>query len=135
MNGNTLAVAHSYYCEEMNYYANKADGGPFEFDSWAAFAEEHSDADIEWNMVFRWDWRRFDKEDHDAESMPSDQRDTLQLCVMHQRKGRYVSYLIRVTDADEEAVRTYLEPRWRYLQKLWEPLSQPCAAQGEKVAK
>lgn len=120
---NPLAVEHSYYCSESNYFANRSDGGPIEYGSWSRFLDEFDRADIDLNMVFRWDWKRFDPQDYTEEDMPKDQRDTLQICMMHQRKGKYCSYLVRVTDADADDVQAFLKKHWEYLKSIWEPIS------------
>lgn len=119
---NGLAVEHSYYCSETNYFANREEGGPFRYDSWEAFESDYGDADYDYNLIFRWDWKRFEDDEDDDEE--KDDRDTLQLCVLQQRKGKYCSLLVRVTDEDAPKVREFLEQRWKHLQDLWAPISK-----------
>ena len=85
--------------------------------SWASFAEAEGDADLDYNLVYRWDWDAADESD------PED-ADTLKIYFMGQRKALCRSVDVTVTRADEEAVRAYLFPRWKKLQDLWAPLSE-----------
>ena len=47
-----LAVDHDYYASSVNYYSNDAGD---DFRTWADFYEEFHDADIDMNLVYRWD--------------------------------------------------------------------------------
>jgi hypothetical protein len=119
---NGLAIDHPYYCEEINYLAPRSRIEEFHnrFDSWADF--EGGFEDFDYNLLFRWDWKRADPDDFEAgEAVPD--HDTLWLFFMLQRKGLYVSAAVNVTDADGPAVRAWLLPRWEHLRKLWAPIS------------
>jgi hypothetical protein len=45
-------VDHSYYCSDQNYFSADCHQ---EFECWADFLEEESDADLDMNLVFRFD--------------------------------------------------------------------------------
>ena len=47
-----LAIDHDYYASDSNYYSNDATG---HYNTWADFYEEFKDADIDMNLVYRWD--------------------------------------------------------------------------------
>lgn len=98
---------HPYYCSEDNYYSNQCSVA---FDSWELFLEAEGKSDLDYNLVFRWDWDRKAK--------------TLTIYYMGQRKGLFRSVTVRAMHADEEpAVRAWLTTRWEHMKKLWAPLS------------
>ena len=133
---------HPYYCAEGNYFR----GGHHErFDSWEHFAQPTSgkfmeegnllyDFDADLNFLWRWDWQMADQEDYfDAEGEPyhedggqaweeASATDTLMLFFMAQRKGRNFSAQVTVTEADEHAVREWLQGRAERMRMIWEPL-------------
>lgn len=113
---------HPYYCNLGNYYSN---GCGSEYRSWAEFIAEEADADMDYNLLFRFDWR--EGEDWGAGEFNGDpyyRNGCLQLFFMGQRKGAYRFVTVDVCRADEPAVLEYLKPRWAYLQRLWAPLSE-----------
>lgn len=107
---------HSYYCSDSNYYVGGPDYGGLEFSSWPDFLAEFEDADLDMNLVFRWDWRLADA-DNEQES------DTLYIYFILQRKGNFLPVRVNgVTKDDEKAVKAFLRPRWEHLRTLWDPL-------------
>lgn len=110
-------VDHPYYCNEGNYF--KA-GLINEYDTWREFVNEEGDADVDYNLVFRWDWRKFDPADYTDEPFPD--HDMLQICWMTQRKGYYRTTLVKVQEADEPEVRKWLLARYAHMLLLWAPL-------------
>lgn len=103
-------VEHSYYCEEGNYFEQ---GCNTKYDSFADFLEESGYIDLDYNLLFRWDWKKGEEEE---------EGDTLSLFWMQQRKGKYVSETIKVTEADEPAVRAFLQRAFNHLAALWLPI-------------
>jgi hypothetical protein len=138
-------VDHPYYCSDSNYYVGgvpkelqprpTAEGlaalgvdvwdgftpyDHFEFESWSDFGWK--DADLDMNLVFRWDWKVPDPNDYGAdEDMPPE---TLFLYVMQQRKGRFVVLSFPVARDEEPEIREWLQGRFEHLLKLWGPLRQ-----------
>lgn len=106
-------IKHSYYCNESNYFQN---GCCTEYESFADFLEEYTNIDLDYNLLFRWDWNKSDEEDGHKEY------DLLYLFWMQQRKGKYVSTIIKVTESDEAAVRAYLQRAFNHLSALWLPI-------------
>jgi hypothetical protein len=103
-------IDHPYYCAEGNFF--KA-GQHTRFESWADFTEEtYYSGDRDLNLVFRWDWHRSD-----------DGPDELLLFFVFQRKAWLCSVGIAVTEADEPAVREFLESCARTMAATWEPLN------------
>src|SRR4051812_18834833 len=51
---------HAYYCSESNYYAPGNDQPYTAYKTWQAFAEAEAGSDLDYNLVFRWDWREGD---------------------------------------------------------------------------
>lgn len=106
---------HRYYCNEGNYHTSE-DVEVF-FETWSDFLSEFGDSDMDYNLVFRWDWKRAD---------PVEYRKTDELLIffMGQRKGSY--YYARIDgirEEDEPSVREWLQPRFEHLLSLWSPLS------------
>jgi hypothetical protein len=111
-------VKHPYYCNDGNYFAHEQP--VTEYGSWAEFFESEGDSDFDMNLLFRWDWRKADPEGNEW----GNEKETLLLFWMGQRKGLYRWTEVHVTEADEPAVRAWLETRWQYLKRLWTPLSE-----------
>lgn len=101
-----LSEQHSYYCNDSNFYSNDCF---YEFDNLKLFLDEWDDADLDYNMLFRWDLKISD-----------DRKYYLQLYFMQQRKGIFlINSINNVTDDDVPAILEYLKTRKDYLFKLW----------------
>ena len=111
-------VEHRYYCNLGNYYSN--DCG-HEYKSWAEFMADEGDSDMDYNLLFRWDWQ--EREDAPYNGDPNYRNGSLELFWIGQRKGVYRFTTVEVCRNDEPAVIAYLEPRMRHLLSLWEPLA------------
>lgn len=102
-------VDHAYYCNDANYYSNDAST---EYDSWYDFIAEWGQSDLNYNLLFRWDWKKDDDGSY------------LHLYWMLQRKGHFTPCIVRgMRDEDEASVIEFLKPRLEHLKKLWEPLN------------
>lgn len=115
-------VDHPYSCNEGNYYASESVCD--EHKTWASFFENYKDADMDMNLVFRWDWR--EGEDWGCSPFTGDvnyRNGHLLIFWMGQRKGLYRYSKVEVCRADEPAVIEFLRPRWEHLKNLWGPLS------------
>jgi hypothetical protein len=119
-------VDHPYYCNEGNFYAN---GTVQRYGSWLDFAAAEGDADLDMNLVFRWDWARRDE----AAADPYYRAETLSLFYMGQRKGLYRCAIVDVCRADEPAIRAWLAVRWAHMQTLWAPFAVSPAAPPASV--
>lgn len=114
---------HSYYCSEFNYYNNETTA---RYKTLGAFLEAEADADLDYNLVFRWDWH----EGEGWELIPYNGDDyyrngEFKVFFVGQRKGLFRSAVVEVCRADEPAVIEYLRPRMQHLVELWEPLTAP----------
>lgn len=122
-------IDHQYYCAEGNCYSNDCSQ---EYVMWTDFLREFGDADMDYNLLFRWDW---EPDGGDGGIKTTEQRRayaeqfgmrdrawTLKIFWMGQRKGLFFSSLVKVCKDDEPAVRKFLEPRAEHLRKIWEPL-------------
>jgi hypothetical protein len=120
---------HQYYCTENQFFSTQERYQTvWEFKSWADFIDEMGDADMDYNMLFRWDWDEPD-EDEDGEPIPfnSDsyyRNGKLKLFFMVQRKGFHSCSIVDVCRADEAVVIEYLKPRLAHLLSLWAPLTE-----------
>lgn len=121
MSGKHLWEAdHSYYCNRGNYFSNDCGTS---HKSWAEFIAEEGDSDMDYNLLFRWDWK--EGEDHDLPAFNGDvyyRNGSLELFFVGQRKGIYRYVEVSVCRADEEGIREWLMPRWAHLKSLWQPL-------------
>lgn len=121
-------IDHPYYCSEGSYWVpgTKWHEVHNEHESWADFLAEWGASDDDLNLLFRWDWARSNPGDYQYEieedptyKIPGD---TLQLFYFMQRKARNMSVFVKVTEADEPAIREFLTIKAEHMRKLWEPL-------------
>jgi hypothetical protein len=115
---------HAYYCNLGNYRSNDC---LYEFDSFEDFNEAWGNADLDYNLLFRWDWSQYDPNDHSEEEKQNpghDTRDELKIFWMLQRHGDFRCCVVKVRKDDEQDVIEFLQPRWEYMKKLWEPLGE-----------
>jgi len=117
-------VEHEYHCNDCNYFSGDTHA---KHDSLDAFLEEEGDADIDYNLVFRWDIvAAYDIETDDYH--PTNRE--LFVYFMGQRKGLFRVASCPVEREDEPRIRAYLLPRMRHLFKLWEPLTDETKGDG-----
>jgi hypothetical protein len=123
---------HAYYCTEGQYFVNQDQHQTIlEFKSWADFFAEMGDADMDYNMLFRWDWSEEDEDGNPTFKGDAYYRNgKLKLFFMVQRKGFHSCSIIDVCRADEPAVIEYLKPRLAHLMSLWEPIAASDSAEG-----
>lgn len=107
---------HSYYCSETAY--DSVDE-PLQYDSWESFFEEEGDSDFGYNLLFRYDFERY----YDFEADKETDELVLKLFFIGQRKGIFRCVVIRnIEPGDMPKIETFLAPRWKYLQSLWEEM-------------
>ena len=116
-------IDHPYYCNQGNYFAAGGQDVFAHYRSWADFFVEEGDSDPDYNLLFRWDWH--EGEDH-SDGVPFNgdvnyRNGVLLLFWMGQRKGLYRWSEVEVCRADEPAVREFLQARFDYLKRVWEP--------------
>ncbi|MGW7435679.1 hypothetical protein [Streptomyces sp. NPDC054849] len=107
-------IDHPYYCNEGNYFKG---GQHTTWLSWENFRKEtvYVTGDRDLNLLFRWDWRKPGFCDWDGEEY-------LLLFFVIQRKGFNCSHQVKVTEADEPAIRAWLAECAQTMRALWEPL-------------
>ena len=104
-----LAIKHDYYCSDNNYYSNEA---ALRYETFADFYEEFNDADVDMNLVFRWDL-------HQREES---KRHYMEIFMMNQRKGIFRPiYIALFDDADIELFAKYIQPHVDKLKQIWKP--------------
>lgn len=112
---------HPYYMTEGNYFSNDCHT---EWASLGLFLEVFGNADIDRNLVFRWDWREgkdWDLPEYNGSD--ADRAFDLMLQMIQQRKASLVSHRIKVCRNDEPAARAYLEKHAERNSENWEPIS------------
>lgn len=111
-------VDHPYYATEGNYRTN---GYHHEFETWEDFLIELGNADLDFNLIYRWDWKTPNPDFYEpGEEMPA--TDTLSLFYIMQRKADPFSAAVQVTKDQEDEIRAWLTVRAEHLRKVWEPL-------------
>ena len=103
-----LLLDHDYYCSDTNYFSNDAG---MSWENFQGFYDEFFNADIDMNLIFRWDIKR--REDG-----------TLYMCIfiIHQRKGVFAPHYIEsVSESDFENIKNMLQPHMDKLMKIWQP--------------
>lgn len=114
-------VQHQYYCRETAWDSREEVGDIFE--SWAEFLAEFGESDMDYNLVFRWDWREgelYELGEYNGDDNYRHAR--LYIFFMGQRKGLFWSRQVKVCRADEPAIIAFLKPRLRHLLALWTPI-------------
>ena len=111
MNLKDLAIDHDYYTSGSNYYSNDASG---HYNTWADFYEEFHDADIDMNLVFRWDIYKREES----------KRYYMQIIIIAQRKGIYMPiHIDYVDEQDVPQIEQFMKPHFEKLLSIWQPLS------------
>ena len=111
---------HPYYCNLGGYFSGEKVEGNYK--SWSEFIDEEGDADFDMNLLFRWDWEKLDGEPYEPGDDPNYRDGVLRLFWIAQRKGYYRYTNVEVCQADEPAVRAWLQERLDYLVCMWLPL-------------
>jgi len=119
-------VEHDYYCHEENFFSNDTVDHCESIDE---FMTVHAGADMNMNLIFRWDWI---EEDPTFNGDVHFRNGVLKVFWMLQRKGIYRCTTVAVCRADEPKVIAFLEPRRQHLLALWEPLVSRPAVSIEK---
>ena len=118
-------VEHDYYGPEGSFWATQAQQGPYNeaYETWADFEQgESMHGSLEGlNLLYRWDWHAWHIEYPDDYPEGTESH-VLELFWMMPRKGIMARTSIKVTPADEPAVRAWLTKHALYMQKLWAPL-------------
>lgn len=105
-----LAVKHDYYCSGENFYSNDASE---KFDTFADFYEEFYAADVDMNLVFRWDLIQREES----------KRYYMEIFQIRQRKGIFSP--IHISYFDEKDIPLflkYIKPHMEKLKNIWKPL-------------
>lgn len=110
-----LSVEHPYYASDSNYYSNEASS---EFETMTDFLAEYKDADVDMNLVYRWDIKPRDEENTETG------RYYAEVFIIGQRKGLYKpNYIKHVNEEEAKQFLEYLKPHWERLTEMWKPVS------------
>ena len=107
-----LAIDHDYYCSDNNYYSNDA---ALKYETFNDFLADFKDADVDMNLVFRWDVKAINDEDETEGYY-------LEIFQMKQRKGIYTP--IHISEFKKEDIAKlieYLQPHIAKLKSIWKP--------------
>lgn len=107
-----LAISHSYYCNNTNFYSNDC----FEiYETFLDFLDEWGGTDtdtIDMNLIFRWDVCLDEEKGHYS----------MKIFRVKQRKGIFCcQHIDKVTDEDINSILEYLQPYHNHLINLWLP--------------
>lgn len=112
---------HPYYMTEGNFFSRDCHT---DWESLTLFLEEFGDADIDYNLVVRWDWREgSDWGLADYNGSDTDRIAELKVQMVHQRKAILASHSIKVCRNDAPEARAYLEKHAKRLAENWAPLN------------
>lgn len=113
-----LAVDHNYYCNLGNYHSNES---LTEYETFSEFLDEYEDADIDYNLIFRWDVKKIED---DVDELPEGHSGyKMEVFIMQQRRGNFVPNLIKeVTEKDVSDIVKLLKKHRDYLNEIWSPL-------------
>lgn len=107
-----LSVNHDYYCSDGNYYSNEANE---RYETATDFLNDFECADIDMNLVFRWDVYKSEDGLFSAE-----------VFMILQRKGIFKPIAIRsIVESEVDMFVLYLEKHKQKLDSLWNPMSTP----------
>ncbi len=102
-------IKHNYYCSDSNYYSNDA---RLEYTTFADFYKEFHNADVDMNLVFRWDLTKREASD----------KYFMELFIMKQRKVIFVPiYISYFNESDIEYFIKYINPHMETLKNIWKP--------------
>ena len=101
---------HHSECSDTNFYAAKA---KMIYPNFEEFYQEFADADVNMNLIFRWDIRTNE-----------DGSKYCQIFFIQQRKGVFLPARINnFEEADEADLKELLKAHWKYLKDIWMPIS------------
>ena len=114
-----LLADHDYYCSNSNYYSND----PYtEWDTFGDFYNIYKDADIDMNLIFRFD----------IHPRKNSKKHTMNIYMIGQRKGIFFPHYIRYVDEDDfSLIMEILKPHFEKMQNLWSPFSGVVLKQRE----
>ena len=111
-----MAIDHSYYCSDNNYYSNEPAQS---FLTATDFLDGFEDADIDMNLVFRFDIHQ-DRggDDNFVDSYSAE------VFIIMQRKGIFKPcYIKSITESELDRFVSYLQKHKNHLNEIWEPLT------------
>lgn len=110
-----LANQHDYYASKTNYYTPGTDAP--QYHNWSAFYEEFKTADIDMNLVIRWDIYPNDEDDISKGY-------NMLVIIIAQGKGIYNPVSIQsIEEKDVPQILSFMKPHFEKLLKNWQPLS------------
>lgn len=108
-----VSCDHPYYCSESNYYSNEASQ---RYETATEFLDDFESADVDMNLVFRWDVNPNGKTGADAG------RYCAEIFMMLQRKGIFKPiYIAHINEAEAERLEQYLAKHFETIKALWAP--------------
>lgn len=106
-----LLVEHDYYCSLYNYHVP---GETEKFETWQDFYEEFGDADVDMNLVVRWDIKKGEKQGDFY----------MNVFILQQRKGDFYPVIINhVNKNDYTSIKKYLSIHFEKIKNIWMPFS------------
>ena len=112
-----LSIDHPYYCSDSNYYSNEPSQ---DFETMTDFLSKYQDADIEMNLIFRWDIKK-----RDDELSEKTGRYYAQVYIIAQRKGIFTPCYIKHINQEEADLFVSLAMKhWDKLEAMWRPINK-----------
>tara|TARA_R100001086_G_scaffold170822_2_gene93344 strand:- start:2871 stop:3221 length:351 start_codon:yes stop_codon:yes gene_type:complete len=108
------AIDHPYYCSESNFYSNKPN---FNCETMTEFLDAAEDWDVDMNLMFRWDIKKYESEDGDGYYA--------ELFFILQRKGIFKPCSVeQVTEEELPRFLEFAKKHWSKMQEIWQPISK-----------
>lgn len=106
-----LVVQHPYYASDSNYYSNDAS---ITYDTMGDFLAEFGEADIDMNLIYRWDVKKNEDEDDKYYA---------QIFIIMQRKGIYTPIMVKdFKQKDVAAFVALIQKHKAKLLEIWKPI-------------
>lgn len=102
-------IDHPYYCSDSNWHSNDANQHYATFED---FIAEYGEADVDYNLVFRWDIKEWSEGEY-----------TLHIYIIQQRKGRFTPIFVdSIKDEHVPQLFEYLKAHAARLLDIWNPV-------------
>jgi len=106
-----LAVNHPYSCSDTNFYSHQPEAT---WDNMSEFLDEYEDADIDKDLIFRWDVHAPDEKGEQYRA---------EVFIIRQRKGIFAPHLINsMQESDVDRFVALLKKHKARLNEIWQPL-------------
>lgn len=110
-----VSCEHPYYCSDANYFSNEPKQ---RYETATEFLDDYESADIDRNLVFRWDV------EPRGETGAEAGRFCAEIFMIQQRKGIFKPiYIAHINDTEAARFEQYLAKHFETIKALWAPFT------------